>query len=142
MKAVSRIRGRGTGVVMQARASARIGRERRRRQQPLPHPIGGRERPLRAAVTGIKLCRLHSGNDRMINRIKNGIQGLLRRLGYQLMRIPVLSASGTRTYEEIRPWATYAPWNADSDFIATYNAIKSHTLVDLYRCWELWTLVA
>jgi O-methyltransferase len=48
---------------------------------------------------------------------------------------------GTSEYDNVFPIATYAPWNVDSDFIATYRTIRSHTLVDIYRCWELWTLV-
>jgi O-methyltransferase len=58
-----------------------------------------------------------------------------------LIHAAPLSSNGERTHEEVRPWATYAPWNADREFVATYNAIKDYTLVDLYRCWELWTLV-
>jgi O-methyltransferase len=77
----------------------------------------------------------------IIDRMKAGVQGLLRRFGCQLVHTAPLSTNGHGTHEEIRPWATYAPWNADPDFVATYNAIKDHTLVDLYRCWELWTLV-
>jgi O-methyltransferase len=38
----------------------------------------------------------------------------------------------------IRPNATYAPWLADHEFTKVYEAISEHTLVDLYRCYELW----
>lgn len=44
-------------------------------------------------------------------------------------------------YEEIVPAATYAPWKEDETFLNTYNTIKSNTLVDKYRCFELWSLV-
>jgi len=44
-------------------------------------------------------------------------------------------------YEIVRPSATYAPWNTDPFFASAYNAIKDYTMVDGYRCWELWTLV-
>ncbi len=27
------------------------------------------------------------------------------------------------------------------EFLSTYKLIQPNTLVDLYRCWELWTLV-
>src|SRR5207302_1445324 len=46
-----------------------------------------------------------------------------------------------RTYEEIKPAASYAPWRSDAEFLAVHNSILHHTLVDLYRCWMLWTLV-
>jgi O-methyltransferase len=39
-------------------------------------------------------------------------------------------------------WATYSPWLLDQNFQKTYSAIKDYTLVDLYRCYELWHLLA
>ena len=39
------------------------------------------------------------------------------------------------------PAATYSPWNDDQSFIAAYNAIQANTLVDAYRCYELWSLI-
>lgn len=36
---------------------------------------------------------------------------------------------------------TYSPWYEDNDFVATLEAVKNNTLVDIYRCWELWALV-
>jgi len=47
-----------------------------------------------------------------------------------------------RRYEVIRTGATYAPWASDNDFQQTFGAVRGHTLVDLYRCWNLWHLVA
>jgi O-methyltransferase len=44
-------------------------------------------------------------------------------------------------YGAIMTEATYSPWNKDDEFQATFEAIKSHTLVDSYRCYELWSLV-
>lgn len=41
----------------------------------------------------------------------------------------------------IMPWATYSPWLLDADFRACHAVIKDYTLVDLYRCYELWHLV-
>jgi O-methyltransferase len=38
------------------------------------------------------------------------------------------------------PSATYAPWVADEAFQRVYAAARSHTLVDVYRCHELWEL--
>lgn len=38
-------------------------------------------------------------------------------------------------------WATYSPWLLDSEFANTYEAIRPNTLVDRYRCYELWHLL-
>jgi hypothetical protein len=46
----------------------------------------------------------------------------------------------------VRPQATYSPWLADPEFLETYRAISEgpepHTLVDRFRCYELWQLAA
>jgi len=69
--------------------------------------------------------------------MKAAIQGVLRQFGIQFVRLP----AGKSSYETVLPAATYSPWNSSADFQATYQQIKGHTLVDIYRCWELWTLV-
>ncbi len=38
-------------------------------------------------------------------------------------------------------WATYSPWLLDPAFLACHAAVRANTLVDLYRCWELWHLL-
>jgi len=38
-------------------------------------------------------------------------------------------------------WATYSPWLKDEAFRSAHAAIRDNTLVDLYRCWELWHLL-
>jgi O-methyltransferase len=38
------------------------------------------------------------------------------------------------------PSATYAPWVSDEAFKRLYDTIRPNTLVDVYRCYELWTL--
>ena len=45
------------------------------------------------------------------------------------------------SYNQIIPFNTYSPWNDDLEFSNIYSKIKSNTLVDIYRCYELWTLV-
>lgn len=37
--------------------------------------------------------------------------------------------------------ATYSPWYADQAFMEVFEIIQHSTLVDIYRCHELWTLV-
>lgn len=44
-------------------------------------------------------------------------------------------------YEDIYPEATYAPWLKDYQFIECFKKVKENTLVDVYRCYELWHLV-
>lgn len=44
-------------------------------------------------------------------------------------------------HQTVRPVATYSPWLTDVDFMNTYQAVVKNTLVDIYRCWELWQLV-
>src|SRR5262245_43956174 len=66
---------------------------------------------------------------------KRQLQGLFNRSGYHVIRLP----SG-RMYESI-PLTTYAPWNSSVDFQTVWNAVRDHTLVDIFRCWELWHLV-
>lgn len=39
------------------------------------------------------------------------------------------------------PEATYNPWKRDADFDDVFSAVKDFTLVDEYRCYELWQLV-
>lgn len=38
-------------------------------------------------------------------------------------------------------YATYSPWLKDEVFMRTYESIKQNTLVDIYRCFELWQLI-
>ena len=39
------------------------------------------------------------------------------------------------------PSANYAPWLGDAAFMKIYTQIKGNTLVDIYRCYELWQLI-
>ena len=39
-------------------------------------------------------------------------------------------------------WATYSPWLQDDEFLRCHSIIKENTLVDIYRCYELWHLLA
>jgi O-methyltransferase len=42
----------------------------------------------------------------------------------------------------VRPVATYSPWRADHEFQAAFELIRTNTLVDVYRCYDLWQLIA
>lgn len=43
-------------------------------------------------------------------------------------------------HSKVRIGATYSPWLSDSEFLDTYAAIRDFTLVDMFRCYELWDL--
>jgi O-methyltransferase len=44
-------------------------------------------------------------------------------------------------YEVTVPLSFYSPWGADEAFRSVHEAVRNHTLVDLWRCYELWELV-
>jgi O-methyltransferase len=46
------------------------------------------------------------------------------------------------SYQLILPYATYAPWLADTAFWNTYQLVKNNSLVGHTQCYELWQLVA
>jgi O-methyltransferase len=48
--------------------------------------------------------------------------------------------AGPPDYSDVHPIARYSPWGTDQDFRATYEIVRSSTLVDEYRCYELWRL--
>src|SRR5690349_3423118 len=43
-------------------------------------------------------------------------------------------------HQHILPRATLAPWFNDESFLTIFAKVQQHTLVDIYRCYELWTL--
>ena len=63
---------------------------------------------------------------------------LANRYGYEITRI---RETKREKYSTVRPNARYSPWNKDDLFQATFATIKAFTLVDEYRCFELWKLV-
>jgi O-methyltransferase len=40
----------------------------------------------------------------------------------------------------VAPAATLSPWASDQEFLEVYQLTKDNTLVDVYRCYELWDL--
>ncbi len=44
-------------------------------------------------------------------------------------------------YQTIHVNASYSPWFGDKQFLNIYNKIQNNTLVDIFRCYELFTLV-
>lgn len=78
----------------------------------------------------------------MLTHAKTMVQSSLGSIGYRLVKVPKPGTVGrTAPYEELHPTATYAPWRADNEFLSAMALIEGHTLVDMYRCWEIWSLV-
>jgi O-methyltransferase len=73
----------------------------------------------------------------MLWSAKQALKKLIERSGYAVHSAKAVGPGHQRAY----PQATYAPWSVDRDFIAAYEQVRFHTLVDRYRCWEIWKLV-
>jgi len=43
-------------------------------------------------------------------------------------------------HTRVLPYSSYSPWINDREFQAAYEMVKTHTLVDIYRLYELWSL--
>ncbi len=70
-------------------------------------------------------------------RLKSLVWSLFRKAGYEIY--PRGDKGGR--YETILPTSMYCPWNVDKPFQEFYQAIKDNTLVDIFRCYGLWSLV-
>ena len=76
---------------------------------------------------------------------------ILHSKGYSISRYPstsveedVLTVNGTSTEKfvyQILSLHKYAPWLTDEKFLQIYKKIEGYTLVDVYRCYELFDLV-
>ncbi len=84
--------------------------------------------------------------------MKKIIKQLIGSFGYTISRLPtnmdaaeedILTINGkTNKFQyEIISLHRYAPWLTDEKFQQTYNKIKDYTLVDFYRCYELFDFV-
>jgi len=72
---------------------------------------------------------------------------LARQSGYAVAKglaLPFVRREAVRSgaHELAFPVSTYAPWRADEDFLAVYEQVRRSTLVDIWRCHELWQLLA
>lgn len=43
-------------------------------------------------------------------------------------------------YGIVEPVANYRPWDTDAEFPKLYELVQTHTMVDVYRLWTLWTI--
>ena len=66
------------------------------------------------------------------------IKKLYRSQNLDLVIRPVRNPKTAAASEIILPNSDYSPWSQDRDFIEVFSKIRKNTLVDVYRCWELW----
>jgi O-methyltransferase len=59
------------------------------------------------------------------------------------LALPLLRSEAMRSgaHELAFPLSTYAPWQSDEEFRRTYELVRRNTLVDVWRCYELWSLL-
>jgi len=72
---------------------------------------------------------------------KNGKQ-MLEKIIFRARKTLVEPGLNPERDSLIMPWATYSPWLLDKEFQTCHAIIKDYTLVDLYRCYELWHLLS
>jgi O-methyltransferase len=88
------------------------------------------------------ICQHMSNNTDLFSLIGNTLRGSeFKQLFLESLINLRKSEVNGRSYEALFSNATYAPWRSDRKFLKIYKIIASHTLVDLYRCWNLWHLV-
>src|SRR3954462_5277309 len=82
----------------------------------------------------------------IIKKLKDQIIKYLNSKGYDLIK--KFKYNGETQYKidgldygTIYTNSFYSPWLGDRDFQNIYNIIKENTLVDIFRCYELWQLV-
>ena len=66
--------------------------------------------------------------------VQNAMRWAINKIGTVIYRI-------SKDHEIVIPSATYAPWSKDKSFLQIFKVIENFTLVDKYRCFELWKLV-
>jgi O-methyltransferase len=71
---------------------------------------------------------------------------LARQSAYSIAKglaLPIMRNRAVRSgaHEMAYPISSYAPWRADEGLRRVYDAIRRSTFVDIWRCYELWSLV-
>jgi O-methyltransferase len=64
----------------------------------------------------------------------------VRKIIHQIRGLQIATPARAR-HSVVIPFDTYSPWLEDPLFIGFLNMIQPYTLVDHYRCFELWKLV-
>jgi O-methyltransferase len=71
---------------------------------------------------------------------------LVRQGGFSIAKgaaLPFVRREAVRSgaHEMAYPISTYAPWQADPDFRRAFEAVRRNTMVDVWRCHELWAVL-
>ena len=78
----------------------------------------------------------------IVNYVKELRKRYTLRLGYNLVRRAKSYKKNNLSYSRVLPFAIYSPWLDDINFQEVYKRIEhKYTLVDIYRCYELWQLI-
>jgi len=83
--------------------------------------------------------RLMSGVARLIKRAANLVGLEIARRDDEVRHFAHMPSL---LHQRIAPLATYSPWLNDPAFLAAYRRVRDRTALDIYRCYELWSLVA
>ena len=73
-------------------------------------------------------------------KMKKLLRKIITRLGYVIFRKENQYRIDELYYSNFLNNAKYSPWLGDDLFLKVYNDIKDNTLVDIYKCYELWQL--
>ena len=85
--------------------------------------------------------------------MKTIVKYILKKSGYTISKIvypkPFIKETPLQlplvvdgfSFDMISPSIKYAPWLNDDIFMKVCDEVKDHTLVDFYRCFELWEAV-
>jgi O-methyltransferase len=78
--------------------------------------------------------------------LKKIIHSVFNKTGIYIGRRPTYNGSANFCIDGFHygltiPSANYAPWLGDEAFMKIYDQVRNNTLVDIYRCYELWQLV-
>jgi len=71
---------------------------------------------------------------------------LARQAGFSVAKgvaLPFVRGEAVKSHahEMAYPISTYAPWRVDASFVAAHEQVRRNTLVDIWRCHELWSLL-
>jgi O-methyltransferase len=78
--------------------------------------------------------------------LKSIVRSLFNNTGIYIGKRPTYKGKANFSVDNMHygfsfPSANYAPWQGDEAFMKIYKQIRNNTLVDIYRCYELWQLV-
>ena len=76
----------------------------------------------------------------MISFLTKFLKTYYKKKGYEIVLKKYKLMTGKYAQSIVLPRATYSPWVEDIQFQEIFKIIQKDTLVDIYRCYELWKL--